>query len=315
MISFEPSPDLLQTQKRVRYAAEHVLRPLSRKYDATEHQQATELEVLNQKAAQAVVGKESKENKESNKSSDAPTAGRAMRTIFAMEQMCWGDVGLTLARPGVGLGNAAIMAVATPEQRTKYADRFASMAITEPQAGSDSKNIATTAVRDGNEWVLNGEKIFVTDGGFSDCVVVWATLDKKAGKAGIKSFVVDKDNPGLTVARLEHKLGIRASDTATIVLDNCRVPADALLGGNAEVDTSSSAASCRPLTIPGRWWPPWHWAVRRLRWIRCASCWSRKSCTPTIRARAGTAMPSAPSCTGWRASWRRRGCWCTRRRG
>ena len=89
------------------------------------------------------------------------------------------------------------------------------MAITEPASGSDSGSIATTAVLDGDEWVLNGEKIFVTAGGRCDAVVVWATLDKTKGRAAIKSFVVPKGTPGMEVVKLEHKLGIRASDTAT----------------------------------------------------------------------------------------------------
>ena len=103
------------------------------------------------------------------------------------------------------------------------------MAITEPGSGSDSGSISTTAVLDGDEWVVNGEKIFVTDGKQCDIVVVWATVDKSAGKAGIKSFVVEKDRPGVTVTKLEHKLGIRASDTASIVFEDVRIPKDNIL--------------------------------------------------------------------------------------
>ena len=102
------------------------------------------------------------------------------------------------------------------------------MAITEPGTGSDSANITTTAVLDGDEYVLNGEKIYVTSGERADAVVVWATLDKTLGRAAIKSFVVPKGTPGMNVERLEHKLGIRASDTATIRFDDCRVPAENL---------------------------------------------------------------------------------------
>jgi len=109
------------------------------------------------------------------------------------------------------------------------------MAITEPGAGSDSAAIRTTAVRDGDDYILNGEKIFVTAGARSDAVVVWATLDPSKGRAAIKSFVVEKGTPGFTVERLEHKLGIRASDTATLRFADCRVPAANLLG-SPEVD-------------------------------------------------------------------------------
>ncbi|MFH2098538.1 MAG: acyl-CoA dehydrogenase family protein, partial [Pseudomonadota bacterium] len=101
-------------------------------------------------------------------------------------------------------------------------------------SGSDSGSISTTAELDGDEWVLNGEKIFVTCADRCDAVVVWATLDKEAGKRGIKSFVVEKGTPGFTLAHLEHKLGIRASDTGTFVLNNCRIPKGNILG-SAEI--------------------------------------------------------------------------------
>src|SRR5437588_7297962 len=110
------------------------------------------------------------------------------------------------------------------------------MAITEPEAGSDSAAIRTTAKwdEDEQEYVLNGEKIFVTSGDRADLVVVWASLDPSQGRAAIKSFVVERDNPGLKLDRLEHKLGIRASDTANFVLEDCRIPKENLLG-SAEI--------------------------------------------------------------------------------
>ena len=139
------------------------------------------------------------------------------------------------------------------------------MAITEPGTGSDSANISTTAVLDGDEYVLNGEKIFVTSGDRCDAVVVWATLDRSQGRAAIKSFVVPKGTPGMTVERLEHKLGIKASDTATIRFEDCRVPADNLLG-SPEIDAGNSrgpasAARWRRSTTPARSSPRWPSAV------------------------------------------------------
>lgn len=110
------------------------------------------------------------------------------------------------------------------------------MAITEPGTGSDSANIRTTARLEGDEYVLDGEKVYVTAGDRADHVVVWASLDRELGRAAIKSFVVPKGTPGMRVDRLEHKLGIRASDTATIILEGCRVPAANLLG-SPDVDT------------------------------------------------------------------------------
>src|SRR5207253_7943333 len=161
---------------------------------------------------------------------------------------------LYLSIPGPGLGGAAVQAVGTPEQKERFLSRFkgdkpvwSAMAITEPGAGSDSAAITTTAVRDGDHWVLNGTKIFCTSGlmaaeqseGF---VVVWATVDKSAGRAGIKAFVVDHHTPGMTVAKVENKLGIRASDTAMLIFEDCRIPLDYLLG-NPEVWPSAGACT------------------------------------------------------------------------
>jgi acyl-CoA dehydrogenase len=143
--------------------------------------------------------------------------------------------------PRQGLGNSAIASVANDEQLKRFEGKWAAMAITEPEAGSDSAAIRTTAVLEGDEYVLNGEKIYVTAGERADLVVVWATLDKSAGRAAIKSFVVERSNPGLILERLEHKLGIRASDTAAFRLENCRVPKENLLG-SPEVDTSKGFA-------------------------------------------------------------------------
>src|SRR5690606_31296707 len=115
------------------------------------------------------------------------------------------------------------------------------MAITEPGAGSDSAAITTTAVLDGDHYILNGEKIYVTAGERADAIVVWATLDKKLGRAAIKSFVVEKGTPGMTLERLEKKLGIRASDTAAFRFENCRVPKENLLG-SPDVDVKQGFA-------------------------------------------------------------------------
>ena len=156
--------------------------------------------------------------------------GTNLSTALGTMELCWGDVGLLLSMPRQGLGNAAIASVASDEQLERFKGCWAGMAITEPHCGSDSAAIRTTATRDGDHYVLNGEKIFVTAGGRCDAVVVWATLDRNAGRAAIKSFVVTKGTPGMEVIRLEHKLGIRSSDTATIRFDNCRVPKENLLG-------------------------------------------------------------------------------------
>ena len=162
--------------------------------------------------------------------------GSNLSTVLGIIELCWGDVGLLLSMPRQGLGNSAIASVATEEQLERYGGKWAAMAITEPEAGSDSAAIRTTAELDGDEYVLNGEKIFVTSGDRADLIVVWATLDRSKGRAAIKSFIVERDNPGLKLDRLEHKLGIRASDTATFTLQDCRVPKEALLGSSEVED-------------------------------------------------------------------------------
>ena len=167
--------------------------------------------------------------------------GSNMSGVLSIMEACWGDVALVLSMPRQGLGNAAIASVANDEQHARFDHVWAAMAITEPSFGSDSAAVSTTAVLDGDHYVLNGEKIFVTAGGRCDAVVVWATLDKSKGRAAIKSFVVEKGTPGMVVERLEHKLGIRASDTATIRFTDCRVPKENLLG-SPDVDAEQGFA-------------------------------------------------------------------------
>jgi acyl-CoA dehydrogenase len=233
--------------------AENCLRPIARKYDLAEHEYPRELDMLGAlldgvsagggaaTASQLRPEPVRDARDETAQPSSVARNGRNLAAVLGMMELCWGDVGLALTIPRQGLGNAAVSAVGTPEQRERFGKRWIAMAITEPNAGSDSAGIRSTARREGDEWVLSGEKIFVTAGERADAVVVWATIDPSLGRAAIKSFLVPKDTPGMRVARLDHKLGIRASDTATIVFDNCRLPLDAILG-SAEIDTSKSFA-------------------------------------------------------------------------
>ena len=230
MINLELSAKHQETRNNLMQLAEHMMRPYSRKYDTAEHSYPKEMEEV----AKLLAG-----NRPSSPAKDATgdasqiKNGANLMAVTAYEAMCWGDVGLMLAMPGRGLGNAAISAVGTPEQVEKYGKSYAAMCITEPGTGSDSANISTTAVADGEEWVINGEKIFVTDSERCDTLVVWATLDKSLGKAAIKSFIVEKGTPGCEVTRLEHKMGIRASDTAAITFADCRIPKENILGSAA----------------------------------------------------------------------------------
>ncbi len=251
MISLDTPKKFRGFIQQAHEVADSFLRANSRKYDLAEHAYPKELDLLaslidgmgdsgeGQGAGAAGVRRSDEDDV---KSKDRKVKnGTNMSSVLSVIEMCWGDVGLLLSMPRQGLGNSAIASVATDEQLERFKGTWAAMAITEPSFGSDSAAIKTTAVKDGDEYVLNGEKIFVTSGERADSVVVWATLDKSLGRAAIKSFVVPKSLPGIRVERLEHKLGIRASDTAVIVLDNCRVPAENLLG-SPEIDTKQGFA-------------------------------------------------------------------------
>ncbi|PSD39604.1 acyl-CoA dehydrogenase family protein [Acinetobacter radioresistens] len=231
--------------QQAREVALHVLRPISRKYDKAEHSYPKELDMIaslidgmNEGGeglnAGAAVGKRGADI-QGNKN------GVNMSTALGIMEMCYGDTGLLLSMPRQGLGNSAIAAVANDSQLERFKGMWAAMAITEPDCGSDSAAIRTTAIKDGTDYILNGEKIFVTSGQRADSIVVWATLDPKLGRAAIKSFVVPKGTAGMKVERLEHKLGIKASDTAALSFINCRVPAENLLG-NPDIDIAKGFA-------------------------------------------------------------------------
>jgi len=248
MIDFSLSLEIDNLRTMIHMMAESTMRPIAREYDEREHEKPMDWIHMMWNASKGLVSfgdDEKKEAKGPRRSSE-----RQLRTAILIEEFSWGDAGLYLSIPSPGLGGAAVAAAGTPAQRQRFLARFrggepkwGAMAITEPGCGSDSAAITTTAVRDGDHWVLNGTKIFCTSGlmaaeqseGF---VVVWATVDKSAGRAGIKAFVVDHHTPGMTVAKVENKLGIRASDTAMLVFEDCRIPLDNLLG-NPEVRQST----------------------------------------------------------------------------
>ncbi len=235
MINLEVPGKLGVLVSQARQSAAEIFRPNSRKYDQAEHTYPVELDVLaalidglNASGAGGAGASGVRRDKDGDKTKIRNGANLA--TVLGTIEMCWGDVGLLLSMPRQGLGNAAIASVANDEQLQRFAGKWAAMAITEPDCGSDSAAIRTTAVLDGEDYVLNGEKIYVTSGERADAVVVWATLDRARGRAAIKSFVVEKGTPGFELVRLEHKLGIRASDTAHFRLENVRVPKANLLG-------------------------------------------------------------------------------------
>ncbi len=244
MIDFELTPEEEASIQAAHKQAEEMLRPIARYYDEHEHESPKELidRMWQDPGAGGILG-------------------LGIAATLRIEETCWGDAGLTLCSPGSGLGGAAILTSGTQEQQERFLKKYGggdpkwgAMAMTESGCGSDTAAITTTAVHEGDEWVLNGEKIFVTGGKRSvdesdGLVVVWATVDKSAGRAGMKPFVVEAGTPGMRVEKVEDKLGIRASDTATIILDNCRIPYENILGSPEvrKIDKSQTAGFKRAM--------------------------------------------------------------------
>jgi acyl-CoA dehydrogenase len=238
VISFERPRHIEERLEFVRGVAQGVMREKARHYDDHEHE--IPWEFVNIMWERALSTGESFRSGANHDDQGPSLASQTL--VHVIEMLSWGDAGIYLCTPGAGLGGAAVQATGTPEQKTRFLARYregkpkwASMAMTEAHCGSDTAAIRTTAVRDGDHWVLNGEKIFVTSGHKSmvdsdGFMVVWATVDPAAGRAGMKPFIVEAGTPGLRIAKLEHKMGIRASDTASAVLDNCRIPLGNLLG-------------------------------------------------------------------------------------
>jgi acyl-CoA dehydrogenase len=223
MIDFSLKPKTLKAQRQARQSA-LFLRGITRYYDENEHAELNEEERKIAREQALAMMKILAEPGEGD--------GQFLTSIITSEERCMGDPMIPQTVANFGLGNAAIRAVATPEQKERFGNLFCAMAITEPGFGSDTSAVATTAKLDPEtkEWIINGEKIFITSGKRCNAVVVWATLDKSKGRAAIKSFIVEKFRKGVTLTKLEHKLGIRVSDTASIVFEDCRIPYDNILG-------------------------------------------------------------------------------------
>jgi acyl-CoA dehydrogenase len=252
-IEFESPKPIVQTQYVLKTVAEEMMRSQSRYFDEHEHEIPWDYIEFMHTAMKALgAGSLAPKEKGNGHEGEAQREKRppiAYQVLAAqIEALAWGDVGMYLVTPGGGLGAAAVQAAGTPEQKAKFLARFggekptlAAMCMTEAGAGSDTASIRTRAVLDEEkkEWVLNGEKIFVTGGDKSfteyeklgkGFLVVWASIDPSAGRAGMRAFVVESGTPGVRVVKLEHKLGIRVSDTASISLVDARVPYENILG-------------------------------------------------------------------------------------
>ncbi len=233
-MNFELNEEQLAFKEKCRTFAREVIRPVARKHDEEE---STPWEVIEEARRQGLQGIEYLQ-------ATAADSDGQMQAIAA-EEFHWGCAGTALAINGSGLAAAGIAATGTPEQIARWVPecfgvgdeiKLGAYAVTEPQAGSDVKSLKTTARRDGDEWVLNGTKVFITNGGIADVHVVVATVDPELGTRGQASFVVGPGTPGLSQGKKESKLGIRASHTAEVVLEDCRIPAENLLGGEEKLE-------------------------------------------------------------------------------
>jgi acyl-CoA dehydrogenase len=185
---------------------------------------------------------------EAHKPRDPSKPSEVNRTsAVGAEELAWADASMMLSMPGPGLGGPPVRATGTPEQKRRFFGMFAGMdanplkwgayGLTEPGAGSDVAGIRTSCRKDGKSWILNGRKCFITNGARAIWTVIFATLDPSLGRAGHRAFVVEKGTPGFSVGKIEEKMGLRANETAELVLEDCRVPEENLLGGEAAYES------------------------------------------------------------------------------
>jgi acyl-CoA dehydrogenase len=232
-MDFALNDEQREYKEKCRTFAREVIRPAAQKHDQEE---SIPWEVIKEARRQGFGGLEGIQR--------SATDSEGQMQVITAEELHWGCAGIALAISGSGLAAAGIAASGTPEQIARWVpDCFGSedeiklgaYAVTEPQAGSDVKSLKTTAKRDGDDWILDGTKVFITNGGIADVHVVVATVDPELGTRGQASFIVDKGTPGLGQGKKETKIGIRASHTAEVVLDECRIPAENLLGGEEKL--------------------------------------------------------------------------------
>ena len=162
----------------------------------------------------------------------------SIEEVLVNEELAWGDPGFATAAYATGLACAPLITGATHEQKDKYLrmvaeeGALASYAVTEPGAGSDVAACQTQAVKDGDEYIINGSKMWITGAGKADWFFVLAKTDINAGYGGMSGFIVDRDTPGLTLGKKENNMGQRCSDTRSLTFEDMRVPADNLCGGS-----------------------------------------------------------------------------------
>jgi acyl-CoA dehydrogenase len=233
-VDFKLNDEQLEFQQHCRRFATEVIRPIAEKYD---REQSVPWEAIKAAREWNLHGLD-----HITKMGTDPDG--LLGVIYA-EELHWGCAGIALAISASSLAAAGIAASGTPEQIGRWLPecfgegdeiKLGAYAVTEAGAGSDVKSLRTTAQRDGDEWVLNGTKVFISNGGIADVNVVVATVDPELGHRGQASFIVPKDTPGLSQGKKEDKIGIRASQTAELVLEDCRIPLENLLGGEEKLE-------------------------------------------------------------------------------
>jgi alkylation response protein AidB-like acyl-CoA dehydrogenase len=228
-MDFRLNDEQIEFQRHCHRFAEEVIRPAAPHYD---REQEVPWDIIREARRWDLHGLDLLQK--------MATDSHGLFSVIYAEELHWGCAGIALAIQASSLAAAGIAASGTPEQIGRWLPecygigdeiKLGAYAVTEPSAGSDVKSLRTTAKRDGDEWVLNGTKVFISNGGIADVTVVVATVDPELGHRGQASFVVPKDTPGFRMGKKEDKLGIRASQTAEVVLEDCRVPMEYLLGG------------------------------------------------------------------------------------
>jgi acyl-CoA dehydrogenase len=228
-VDFRLTDEQQEWQQYCRRFSEEVIRPVAAKHD---REQSVPWDAIREARKWNLSGIEYIQKMGSDP--------QGLLGVIYAEELHWGCAGIALAISASGLAAAGIASSGTPEQIARWVPecygtgdeiKLGAYAVTEAGAGSDVKSLRTTAKLDGDEWVLNGTKVFISNGGIADVTVVVATVDPELGHRGQASFVVPKDTPGFSQGKKEDKLGIRASQTAEVVLEDCRIPVDYLLGG------------------------------------------------------------------------------------
>lgn len=246
MIDFVLSKRQVEIKEGIASLGKYVIRPMSLNMDRTGEVPESFLRnfVKLSKGFRSDDVPDVSEEGAAPKERDPSKPSETNRTsAIAAEELAWADAGVLLTVPGPGLGGPPVRASGTPEQKKRFLGIFKDMdsgpllwgayALTEPGAGSDVAGIRTSCRKDGKHWILNGRKCYITNGARASWNVVFATVDPSLGRAGHRAFVVEKGTPGFEVGKIEDKMGLRASETAELVLEDCRVPEENLLGGEA----------------------------------------------------------------------------------